>query len=68
MFGKKKNKVGRLSRLSEAIQQFPGISQAELARQLNASRATINKDLGIIQDQQGTLLWEDDDGRLYPFD
>lgn len=53
MFGRKKNKMNRLSQLSEVIRQMPGISQAELARRLRTSRANINKDLSVIQERQG---------------
>lgn len=65
MFGNKGKKrqrllaIGRLVRRSE-----DGLTQADLARELDVPRSTINKDLGIIQDQTGILLSEDN-GRLY---
>lgn len=49
------------------IQQQPGISAAELARLLDVDRSTIIRRLPSL-DEAGFLLYEDDDGGLYPFD
>lgn len=68
MFGNKKNKKSRLQRLAKLVQQSPGISQAELARQLGVSRGTVTKDLAIVEKETGSLFWQDDDDQLHPFD
>lgn len=49
------------------IAQQPGISAAELARLLEVDRSTITRRLPSLDDA-GFLLYEDDDGGLYPFD
>ena len=48
------------------IEQQPGISAAELARRLEVDRSTITRRLPSM-DEVGFLLYEDDDGGLYPF-
>lgn len=48
------------------IQQQPGILAAELARLLEVDRSTIARRLPSM-DEAGFLLYEDDDGGLYPF-
>lgn len=50
-----------------AIDQQPGISAAELARRFDVDRSTITRRLPSM-DEAGFLLYEDDDGGLYPFD
>lgn len=68
MFGSKDERLERLKRLERIVRYHTeGITQAELARQLNVMRSTINKDLGVIQQYTGALLWEDETGRLYWF-
>lgn len=68
MFGNKKDKRKRLRKMAALVKKAGGISQAELARKLGVSRGTVNKDLGIVQDETGALFWEDEDGNLHPFD
>lgn len=48
------------------IEQQPGISARELARQLNVSPSTITRRLPSLDDA-GILLAEDDKGGLWPF-
>ena len=50
----------------EQIEQKPGISAAELARQLGVSTSTVTRRLPSL-DEAGILLWEDDKGGLWPF-
>jgi DeoR/GlpR family transcriptional regulator of sugar metabolism len=69
MFGNKRKKKERLRELGSVLKQEKGgITQSELARRLGVSRATINKDLAILQEQTGILAAEDDHGRLYLFE
>ena len=49
------------------IKQQPGISAAELARLLEVDRSTITRRLPSLG-EAGFLLYEDDNGGLYPFD
>jgi predicted DNA-binding transcriptional regulator YafY len=66
MFGDKHNKVDRLQTIGVLLRSARGgLTQAELARLIGVNRSTINKDLAIIQDRTGTLLAEDDQGRLF---
>ena len=48
------------------IEKRPGIRPAELARQLGVSRSTIQRRLPSLE-EAGYLLYEDDEGRLYPY-
>ncbi len=50
----------------ELIEQQPGISARELARQLEVSPSTITRRLPSLDDA-GILLAEDDKGGLWPF-
>ena len=69
MFGNKQKKLSRLFKIARIVKETEdGVTQAELARRLEVSRGTVNKDLSIIQKQTGILLSEDDDGRLYWFE
>ena len=66
MFGKKDEKEARLWKIGEILKSAKdGVTQAELARQAGVTRATIHKDLSVIQEKTGILPAEDDDGRLY---
>lgn len=66
MFGEKESKLARLFKIGQVLQGAEdGVTQAELARQVGVTRATIHKDLSIIQEKTGILPAEDDDGRLY---
>ncbi len=50
----------------ELIEQQPGISARELARQLGVSASTITRRLPSL-DEAGILLTEDNKGGLWPF-
>lgn len=52
--------------MNTTIEQQPGISAAELARLLDVDRSTITRRLPSM-DEAGFLLYEDNDGGLYPF-
>ena len=69
MFGNKKGKQTRLFSISKLVHKAKGgVSQAELARELDVSRGTITKDLGIVEREIGVQFWEDDNGRLHWFE
>ncbi len=53
-------------RLYQAIQQHPGSRPAELARILGWHRSQVMRVLPHLDDY-GLRLFEDDEGRLYPF-
>ncbi|MBK8933539.1 MAG: helix-turn-helix domain-containing protein [Chloroflexi bacterium] len=66
VFGKKDSKFSRLWQIGEILKSSEdGVTQAELARRVGVTRATIHKDLSIIQEKTGILPSEDEDGRLY---
>ncbi len=48
------------------IEENPGITQAELARELEVARSTINRRLPSME-EAGYLYSEDERGRLWPF-
>ena len=50
----------------QLIKEQPGIRPAELARRLGVSRSTIQRRLPSLE-EAGYLLYEDDEGRLYPY-
>ena len=59
-------KTDEYSDMVELIEQQPGISARELARQLDVSPSTITRRLPSL-DEAGILLAEDDKGGLWPF-
>ncbi|HHY56486.1 MAG TPA: winged helix-turn-helix domain-containing protein [Chloroflexi bacterium] len=59
-------KVDEYSDMVELIEQQPGITARELARQLDVSPSTITRRLPSL-DEAGILLAEDDKGGLWPF-
>jgi DeoR/GlpR family transcriptional regulator of sugar metabolism len=68
VFGNKGKKIQRLFEIGRRVRQAEdGLSQADLARDLDVSRGTIHKDLGVIEDKTGIMLAEDSDGRLHWF-
>ena len=63
MFGNKADKRDRLQHMTQIIQASAGMTQAELARQLQVTRATVHKDL-VALETRGVLLAEEDSGQL----
>lgn len=59
-------KTDEYSDMVELIEQQPGISARELARQLDVSPSTVTRRLPSLDDA-GILLAEDDKGGLWPF-
>lgn len=53
--------------MNQVIQENPGISPAELARELDVERSTITRRLPSLE-EAGYLYYEDEEGRLWPFD
>ena len=67
MFGNKQARQERLEQMAKVISQHPeGISQSELARQLDMPRSTVKRDLPAME-KVGILLAEDAHGRLALF-
>ncbi len=67
MFGNKQVKRERLEQMADVIEQHPkGISQSELARQMDMPRSTVKRDLPTLE-QAGILLAEDERGQLSMF-
>jgi predicted transcriptional regulator len=52
--------------MDKAIQAQPGISAAELARQLRLERSTVTRRLPSLE-EAGFLYYEDNRGGLWPF-
>lgn len=52
--------------MAEVIEQQPGISASELARQLGVKTSTVTRRLPSM-DEAGILLFEDEKGGLWPF-
>lgn len=61
-----KKKQSDFEKMDQMIQAKPGISQAELARQLNTSCSTVSRRLPSLE-EAGYLYYEDDRGGLWPF-
>jgi DNA-binding IclR family transcriptional regulator len=55
-----------VSKLQQLIEQQPGITAAELARQLGIPKSTITRRLPGLE-EAGILLSEDKRGGLWPF-
>jgi DNA-binding MarR family transcriptional regulator len=63
-FWQKKGKD--FEKMDELVQRNPGISLAELARQLGVERSTVTRRLPSVEDA-GYLYYEDEQGGLWPF-
>ncbi|MBI1878233.1 MAG: winged helix-turn-helix domain-containing protein [Chloroflexi bacterium] len=61
-----KKKQEEFEMMDQVIQENPGISQAELARQVEVERSTITRRLPSLE-EAGYLYYEDEEGRLWPF-
>ena len=56
--------VARLRQMERLLRQHPeGLKQSEIARRLGLHRSTVMRDLPALE-EAGTLLAEDDSGRL----
>ncbi|MEW5957530.1 MAG: winged helix-turn-helix domain-containing protein [Chloroflexota bacterium] len=62
-----KKKQEEFEAMDQVIQENPGISLAELARELDVERSTVTRRLPSL-DEAGYLYYEDEEGRLWPFD
>lgn len=60
-------KEPEFSEMNQAVVKRPGITAAALARQLAVDRSTVLRRLPSMA-EAGYLLYEDDEGKLYPFD
>ena len=59
-------KRGEFEEMDRIIRQRPGISQAELARELGVAPSTISRRLPSVE-EAGYLYSEDEGGGLWPF-
>jgi DNA-binding IclR family transcriptional regulator len=62
-----KKKQEEFETMDQIIQENPGIAPAQLARQLGVERSTITRRLPSLE-EAGYLYYEDEEGRLWPFD
>jgi DNA-binding IclR family transcriptional regulator len=60
-------KIEEFEEMGQIIHENPGISAAELARELDVERSTILRRLPSLE-EAGYLYYEDEEGRLWPFD
>lgn len=59
-------KESEYAEMDRRIRRQPGITQAELARELDVSRSTVARRLPSMEDA-GYHYSEDEEGRLWPF-
>lgn len=59
-------KKDEFEEMDDLIQTAPGISLAQIARQLDKARSTITRRLPSME-EAGYLYYEDDEGGLWPF-
>jgi len=62
-----RKKEAEFEEVQQVIQEHPGISIRELARQLDVAPSTIARRLPSLE-EAGILLWEDDNEGLWPFE
>lgn len=60
-------KIDEFEAMDQVIQEHPGISAAELARELEVERSTVLRRLPSLE-EAGYLYYEDEEGRLWPFE
>lgn len=60
-------KIEEFEEMDHLIQGNPGISAAELARELDVEPSTVMRRLPSLE-EAGYLYYEDEEGRLWPFD
>ena len=61
-----KKKATERERMDRKIRQRPGITQAELARELGVARSTVARRLPGME-EAGYLYYEDKKGGLHPY-
>ncbi len=61
-----KRKQAEFEAMDRIIQERPGIRPAELARELNVYRSTVQRRLPSLE-EAGYLYYEDERGGLWPF-
>ena len=54
----------RLARIADAIRQWPGLTQADIARAVGCRPCAVYVALPLLE-ERGVLLAEDDRGRLF---
>lgn len=59
-------KEPELDEMNALIEQYPGITAAQLAQTLGIAKSTVSRRLPGL-DEAGLLLYEDDKGGLWPF-
>ncbi|MCL4298320.1 MAG: winged helix-turn-helix transcriptional regulator [Anaerolineae bacterium] len=60
-------KIEEFEEMDHIIHENPGISAAELARELDVEPSTVMRRLPSLE-EAGYLYYEDEEGRLWPFD
>ena len=60
-------KIEEFEEMDRVIQDHPGISAAELARELEVERSTVLRRLPSLE-EAGYLYYEDEEGRLWSFE
>jgi DNA-binding IclR family transcriptional regulator len=61
-----RKKQGEFEEMDHIIEERPGIRPAELARQLDVARSTVQRRLPSLE-EAGYLYSEDERGGLWPF-
>lgn len=61
-----RRKSADLEQMYRIVQRQPGITLRALARELGVQPSTVQRRLPSLE-EAGYLLWEDDQGRLWPF-
>lgn len=62
----RKGQLDRVEAIFQTVEKNPGRRPAEIAEELNLQRSEVTRYLPALEDQ-GFLLSEDDQGRLWPF-
>ena len=62
----RKHQPDRLEAVYQQVQEHPGERPGGIARRLGVHRSEITRVLPALE-AQGYLLWEDDQGRLWPY-
>jgi DNA-binding MarR family transcriptional regulator len=56
----------RVNAIADYVERHPGSRPADIARDLQVDRSTVNRTLPAVE-EAGRLLVEDNHGRLWPF-